>query len=169
MISPRQRIEDRGLFRKKYTLSGPVISPLQSEDLDHVLDIEKLSFKNPWTKNLFERELSNPVSYAFVLKGADPGEDAAVSGYVIFWIIETEAHILNITVHPACRKKGFGRMLLKYALDTMERKGVFDVYLEVRTTNEPAIALYKSHGFEIVGIRRRYYGDEDAIVMRLCR
>ncbi len=135
-------------------------------DLGGVLEIERLSFPEPWSRAQFERELSNPVSCQFVAS-VDAESGGIVAGYIIFWIVYGEAHILNIAVHPAFRRRGIAKELLSHSLDHMRFVGVSEVYLEVRRSNEAALSLYRGFGFEKVFVRRNYYGDEDAVVMRL--
>ncbi len=142
------------------------ILPMSEEDIDEVIRIERLSFPNPWTRGFFERELRNPISYAFVEKIEEKGR-LRLAGYIVFWIVTDEAHILNIAVDPELRRQGLAKRLLCVALSFMEDRGVDVVHLEVRRSNTPAINLYRRFGFEEVYIRENYYGNEDAIVMRL--
>ncbi len=142
------------------------ILPMSEEDMDEVMRIERLSFPNPWRREFFERELKNPVSYAFVEKIEERGRPRLVA-YMVFWIVTEEAHILNIAVDPELRRQGLARRLLATALAFMEERGVEVVHLEVRRSNRAAISLYRKFGFEEVYIRENYYGNEDAIVMRL--
>lgn len=139
---------------------------MAAEDIDAVLDIERASFTNPWKRSMFESELRNPVSSAYTLK-RDFGDDETVAAYIIFWVVQGEAHILDLAVHPDCRRRGLGEALLVAALDMMRTRLVFEVFLEVRKSNAPAIALYRKLGFKESFIRRNYYGDEDALVMTL--
>ncbi len=135
-------------------------------DLKDVLEIERLSFPEPWSRAQFEREFLNPVSCQFAACLSSEGKEK-VAGYIIFWIVYGEAHILNIAVHPDFRRRGIAKGLLNYSLDLMRERGVCEVYLEVRRSNAAALNLYRSAGFEKIYIRRNYYGDEDAVVMRL--
>lgn len=135
------------------------------EDLDEVLKIEAASFPKPWTRNQFESELRNPISSAFILR-LDK-ESRALVGYTVFWVVHGEAHILNIAIHPEYRGRGLAKCLLRAVLDVMKRRMVYEVFLEVRVSNKTAISLYKRFGFREAFIRKKYYGDEDAIVMTL--
>ncbi len=89
------------------------IEKMREEDIDKVLIIERLSFSNPWTKSIFLDELRNPYSHAYLLRT----HDGEVIGYIIFWVIMDEGHILSIAVHPEYRNRGFGSLLLKFSLD----------------------------------------------------
>lgn len=135
-------------------------------DLDEVLEIEGLSFPTPWSRGLFERELSTPFARSFI---AQEAAKKKVQGYLCFWLVDREAHILNLAVHPQHRNKGIGSLLLGYGVDYCRKKGVEVVTLEVRRSNYKAISLYRNFHFQAQGIRRRYYTDsgEDAVVMGL--
>ncbi|MBI5599744.1 MAG: ribosomal protein S18-alanine N-acetyltransferase [Deltaproteobacteria bacterium] len=146
--------------------SGHRILPMSFDDLEDVLRIENLSFPQPWTRGLFEQEMCNPISYALVEKADFEGRQR-LGAYTVFWIVAGEGHILNIAVDPELRGMGLARRLLAFILDFMSEKGVSEVYLEVRRSNEAARGLYHSSGFEEAFVREGYYGDEDAIVMRL--
>jgi ribosomal-protein-alanine N-acetyltransferase len=137
---------------------------MKEADLDEVMGIEKLSFPNPWTRGMFENELENPASFAFVVRGL---ERAGVAAYIVFWVVEGEAHILNLAVNPECRQKGIAAKLLQAVLRRMEDNMVYAVFLEVRRSNKLAIRLYRNFGFKEIYDRKNYYGDEDAIVMTL--
>jgi len=155
------------------------------DDLEGVLEIERVSFPSPWPRSQFERELKNPLSYAFTAKVASPspislspegreegegeGEGLRIIGYVIFWLVGDEAHILNIAVHPGFRRRGIAKALLSFTLELLLKKGGKGVFLEVRRSNLAARRLYKGFGFKEIGVRKGYYTDnqEDAIVMGL--
>ncbi len=139
---------------------------MTAEDLDEILKIEGVSFPKPWTRDHFEVELKNPISYAYTLKIENEGNET-IGAYIIFWVVHGEAHILNIAVHPALRGRGFAAGLLKTALEQMRRNMVCEVFLEVRMSNMAAINLYRKFGFKEGFIRKNYYEDEDAIVMTL--
>ncbi len=152
---------------------------MTEEDLDGVVEIENISFTRPWSEEMFLGELANPVSNLFVAKAPDkigktgkPGKDGrggqdVVAGYAVFWVVVGEGHIMNISVAPEFRRQGIGRRLLRFTIEFMEQACVSVIFLEVRRTNHAAIKLYKDYGFEEAYVRKNYYGDEDALVMRL--
>jgi len=149
---------------------------MTEDDLDMVVNIENISFTRPWSKDMFLGELSNPVSNLFVAKlqgktdkSGKGGEERQeiVIGYAVFWVVVGEGHIMNISVAPEFRRQGVGRRLLRFTIEFMEQACVTVIFLEVRRTNHAAIKLYKDYGFEDVYVRKNYYGDEDALVMRL--
>jgi ribosomal-protein-alanine N-acetyltransferase len=137
-------------------------------DIKAVWAIEKLSFPTPWTRWSFLSELGNPVSH-FLVAGPAPPEPWELWGYLIFWLVYDELHILNLAVHPRHRRKGVGRRLLKEVLTRGRDLGAHTTWLEVRPSNHPARALYESFGFAEVGTRPRYYHDtqEDALILAL--
>jgi ribosomal-protein-alanine N-acetyltransferase len=95
--------------------------------------------------------------------------DGVVAGFLIGRSAADEFEILNMAVSGAHRRQGIGSKLLESALEVSRKAGTARVYLEVRASNEPAIALYKRHGFRECGRRIRYYRDpvEDAILLSL--
>jgi ribosomal-protein-alanine N-acetyltransferase len=132
-------------------------------DLDGVLEIEHLSFTNPWTREMYESELANSrVSRVYVLR-----EDDHVRGFCSLWLILDEIHINNLAIHPAARGRGLGTRLLGRVLEEGAREGARRATLEVRRSNEAARRLYRRMGFELVGTRRNYYSSpvEDALIL----
>jgi len=140
------------------------IQEMSFDDLDEVMEIEKLSFVSPWTKRFFEETLLSPISVNLVMKN-----DTETIGYMILYTVADEAHILNIAIHPRYRRQGFASRLIQYVLNHFEQKGVHDFFLEVREGNLSAINLYRRFGFEKIGRRKKYYTEtnEDALVMCL--
>ena len=136
------------------------------EDLDPVVEIENVSYVRPWSRKTFVSELNNPISHAFTGKFNIDGKDV-LAAYSVSWIVEDEAHLLNLTVHPDFRRMGVARKLLAFNLRFMGEGAVETVFLEVRRSNEAAIILYEEYGFKEFYVRSMYYGDEDALVMGL--
>jgi [ribosomal protein S18]-alanine N-acetyltransferase len=143
---------------------GWTVVTLQESDLDDVLAIEGACFSNPWTRDMFLRELANAgVSYGYVLRGLD-GRAAA---FCTIWVIADEVHINNLAVDPAWRGRGLGQALLEFILRLWSGLGAERATLEVRRSNETAINLYAKLGFTVAGIRREYYTEpvEDALIL----
>jgi ribosomal-protein-alanine N-acetyltransferase len=140
------------------------IREMWREDLERVLIVERASFAMPWTRAFFEDALGSPISGAFVLES-----EGRIAAYIVLYSVEDEAHILNIAVDPALRRRGCGRAMLSFVVGRYGVLGVKDYYLEVRESNEAAIGLYRSLGFRLIGRRKRYYSEsnEDALVMQL--
>ncbi len=140
------------------------IEPLSYAHLPSVMKIERESYTMPWSEASFKSELCNPYGLSFAAL-----MDGAVVGYVCASWQMDEGHILNLTVHPAHRRSGTGRSLLKHVLQKMKENGCLYVYLEVRDSNIAARKLYESAGFREVGRRKLYYIQpfEDAVLMAL--
>ncbi|WP_256685163.1 ribosomal protein S18-alanine N-acetyltransferase [Halococcus qingdaonensis] len=137
-------------------------------DLLAVFRIEKASFAQPWPYRAFERFLGIPGF--LVVDVDDGGETGAIAGYVV---ADSErqrgrpvGHLKDIAVDPSYRGRGIGATLLERALDAMYRQQVGRVKLEVRESNEPALALYRQYGFVHRSTATGYYADgEDALVL----
>ena len=130
-------------------------------DLDAILTIEHECYPYPWSLPQFRQELANPVASILV------GEiDAQVVGYICYWLIAGEMQILNLATAPRLRRHGIGAQLLEQAFSRCEGSELSSSWLEVRSGNRAAIALYQRYGFTLSGTRRAYYRDgEDALVM----
>lgn len=132
-------------------------------DLDAIKEIEDESFINPFTKDDLLYEISqNPVSNFLVLE-----KDGLVVGFIDYWVTFDSATIDQIAVKKSERNQGFAKILLEQSINDLKELGeVSFLTLEVRTSNEPAINLYKSFDFQKVTIKEKYYDDgEDAIYM----
>jgi ribosomal-protein-alanine N-acetyltransferase len=144
------------------------IEPMRERDLIDVVDIEESSGLNRWGYDAYRRELfTNPNSIMIVARNLVMGP--AVIGFFAGWIIEDELHVNNVASHQDYRRIGIGRSLMEAAIDEARRRGVVQVILEVRASNEAAQLLYRRLGFGFVGRRRDYYRlpTEDALVMKL--
>ncbi|MDH3314241.1 MAG: ribosomal protein S18-alanine N-acetyltransferase [Gammaproteobacteria bacterium] len=143
--------------------SLPAFRPMHAQDLGDVLAIERAAYRFPWSEGIFRDCLR--VGYCcWVLE-----HEAAVAGYGIMQVAVGECHILNLCVHPAYHRQGFGRALLTRLLEIAREHHADTALLEVRPTNEAAVALYRRLGFHEVGVRRAYYpdhrGKEDALIL----
>ncbi len=148
-------------------------------DLPGIVEIERLSFDNPWSLDAFERELSLPFSRLIVATQASTknaaqaapqvaAEDASLIGFLCRWIVADECHILNVAVHPQMRQQGIGKRLMQHALAEARAKNAQIITLEVRRSNLAARSMYRKLEFQERRLRRNYYGQgEDAIVMEL--
>jgi len=140
---------------------------MRREDLPAVLDIERRSFAQPWSRAFFEKELATPFARLVVaVEEAVPRPQ--VIGYTCRWRVTDEVHLLNVAVHPERRGLGHGRALVAGVVGEAEAARARVVYLEVRAGNVIARRLYRQLGFKDLGVRRGYYGPgQDAIVMEL--
>ncbi|EHD23123.1 MULTISPECIES: ribosomal protein S18-alanine N-acetyltransferase [Brenneria] len=142
-----------------------VISPLTPADLAQAFQIEQASHAFPWTVKTFA---GNQGERYFNLKLSHNGQMAA---YAITQVVLDEATLFNLAVHPDHQRRGFGRQLLEHVINELEQRGIVTLWLEARASNQPALALYESLGFNEVSLRRDYYptaaGREDAVIMAL--
>jgi [ribosomal protein S18]-alanine N-acetyltransferase len=149
------------------------IEPATFGMLPDILSIEEASFTAPWTRKMFEVELThNPFSWSSVARmggSRDVEEVTPILGYVCFWVVFDELRMMNLAVATSARRQGIGRMLLMHALKMGQEKGARRALLEVRASNAPALALYEHAGFCRTGLRRQYYSrpEEDAVLMEM--
>ncbi len=140
------------------------LETMTAEDLEEIFAVESRSFEDPWPEEVFRAELRHCWSHCHVLRRTETSE---LLGYIVFWSVADEVHLLNVAVNPDERHHHYGRMLVDFMLGfAAENKARF-VTLEVRRSNVAAIALYESGGFRQVGVRPKYYSNngEDAILM----
>jgi len=147
---------------------GLIIRRAGLADVKAIWAIERQSFPAPWGRWSFVAELGQRASHTLVA-GPGPPEPFQVWGYIIFWVVAEEMHILNLAVHPRHRRLGIARRLLQEALNQARTLGAQVAWLEVRPSNIPARQLYESFGFKEAGTRPRYYQDtqEDALLLTL--
>ena len=121
---------------------------LSDRDLDEIVAIEQASFSNPWTREMYVRELQNPdVSFLYVLR--IPGE--GVVAFCSFWLVLDELHINNLAVRGDFRGRGVGTALLEHVIQAGASRGADRATLEVRRSNAPARRLYERLGFDSGG------------------
>jgi ribosomal-protein-alanine N-acetyltransferase len=143
----------------------PLIRRFGMEDIDRIFEIEQLAYPFPWSRGIFV----DCLGAGYACFGLQLGKNLA--GYTILSRVADEAHLLNLCIHPDWQNRGYGSLLLEYAIDYVSRSETRAMFLEVRISNPRAEKLYKNRGFRIVGRRASYYqsgeGREDAIVMSL--
>ena len=130
---------------------------------DQIVAIEEASNPSPWSHLAFEQEFARSVSTVVVALNDAP----TVVGFVVYWLVGDEAHILNIAVAPEARGQGVGGRMLDHALDETRAAGAGFLMLEVREANSRARSLYHRRGFREVSRRTGYYRDngETAVVL----
>ena len=142
------------------------IRRMDQADLEEVLYIEQQNYEFPWSAGVFDDCFRTMTYTCWVCVD----HNDTVIGYAIISAIVGEAHIMNISVSPAVQGRGVGRRLLNHLLD-YARPRAEKVFLEVRPSNPGALHLYRSCGFEEIGIRKGYdpakNGREDAIMLML--
>jgi len=138
---------------------------MREEDLEQVMAIENASYLTPWSRGAFVREIVENVTATYVVAI----QDEAIVAYAGMWTLLDEGHITNIAVHPDHRRRGLGLATLCELARRGQRQGASRLTLEVRPSNTGAQELYRRAGFEVRGLRRRYYSDtgEDAVIMWL--
>lgn len=141
------------------------LRPMQTDDLDAIMQIEPTIYSHPWTHGNFSDSLNSGYS-GWVLEC-----DGKMIGYALLMMIMDEAHLLNLSVTKQMQKQGLGRFLLEHMLTVAKNHQATNMFLEVRPSNVSAIALYEKLGFSEMAVRRGYYpsdnGREDAVLMGL--
>ena len=139
------------------------VEPMRLPDLPIVHDIERRSFTTPWPAHAYRTELeTNRLAHYRVVRA-----EGKVVAYAGIWLMVDEAHITTFAVDPAWRRRRIGETLLLAMVELAIERGAREATLEVRLSNLPARRLYEKYGFKPVGIRPRYYSDdnEDALIM----
>lgn len=137
------------------------IVPFTAQHVCAVAQIEQACFAEPWTEEGLREELDNACARFLVAEA----EDGTVAGYIGCHTVLDEGYIANVAVSLAYRRRGIGRQLVQALLEQSEDLAF--VTLEVRVSNQAAIALYTDCGFQSVGVRKRFYSHptEDALLM----
>lgn len=140
--------------------------PLEAARLEQLLQIEQRAYPHPWTRGNFMDALRTGYHARVLLAGDE------LLGYYVAMQGVDEVHLLNITVAPEYQRQGWGRVMLDAMALWARGLGAQWLWLEVRVGNTRAIAIYESHGYRRVGLRKNYYPAghgqrEDAVVMSL--
>ena len=163
---------------------------MSADDIPQVVEIERESFPTMWPQTAYRRELQNKLARYLVITepvAEEPAEQSAAGvwstlrrrlagahpaaehllGFIGVWMMAGEAHIVTVAVREQYRRMGIGERLLIACVDMSLDTGQEVVTLEVRKSNEVARQLYEKYGFQRVGVRVRYYTDnnEDAVLM----
>ena len=141
------------------------LRPMRESDVDDVMEVETSAYSHPWTAGIFHDCLRvGYCCWVCIL-------DANIIGHGVMSIAAGECHILNICLHPDWQHRGLGRKLVAKLLDIARQRQADTAFLEVRQSNRVALALYRSMGFNEIGIRRGYYptdnGRENARILAL--
>ncbi|MGH8283730.1 MAG: ribosomal protein S18-alanine N-acetyltransferase [Gammaproteobacteria bacterium] len=144
---------------------SPLYRPMREEDVRAVMVIEKHAYQFHWNEGIFRDCLR--VGYGCWIMELGGG----IGGYGILSLVVGEAHLLNVCVAPEWQHQGYGRLLLEHFIELARERGAYQMLLEVRPSNQPALRLYHARGFEESGLRRNYYpgahGREDALILSL--
>ncbi|MBP9216539.1 MAG: ribosomal protein S18-alanine N-acetyltransferase [Agitococcus sp.] len=141
-----------------------VLRLMTTADISAVCAIEQQVQYAPWTPKLFSDSLERHLCWV-------AQKNQQVVGFFVVQFIVDEAHLLNIAVDPTQQKQGIGRVLLDNVQQQAIAKKANTIFLELRATNQRALALYQMAGFNEIGLRKNYYpaaqGKEDAVIMAL--
>ena len=143
--------------------AAPRFARLGPESVDALLAIEQASFPHPWSRDAYQRELAgNRLAHYY---GCYLGD--TLVAFAGFWLVLDEAHITNVAVAPAFRRRYLGEWLLRRLFVEAQAQGARRLTLEVRAKNIPAIRLYEKLGFRSAGLRKAYYDapPDDAVIM----
>ena len=155
----------------------PIIKPisisfnrLSRDDIDSIVLIEQQNSHNPWSKNQLIESILNPANLCYSISIKNQ-----IIGFLMAMPALDTADILNISINKACQGKGYGNKLLNYLIKELKDRMISQIMLEVRASNQAAIAFYLKHGFEVISLRKNYYMNnskhpnqkEDGIMMRL--
>lgn len=163
MISSSESTSQPGQI--KLQAANLEIRRLRPQDVPEVMEIESVSFgRHHWSEESFYNEMNNQVGRYYALIHTDLNK---LIGYLGFWLIADESHVTTVAVKPEYRGNALGELLLTQCLERCAQQSIHWVTLEVRVTNYNAQNLYYKYGFASVGIRPKYYQDnqEDALIM----
>ena len=131
--------------------------------VSQVAELEKICFSDPWSEKSVASELNNKLALWLVAV-----DGKRVAGYVGSQTVIDETDMMNVAVHPEYRRQGIAQQLVAELVEQLRSVGSHALTLEVRASNDPAIALYKKLGFLQAGLRKNYYRNpkEDALILR---
>ncbi len=135
---------------------------LTDEQISQLNEVEQECFHGSWTKEMLTEELTNPLS---VLVTRERG--GSIVGFALGRVVADEGELYQIAVLPEFRREHLGRDMLEELHELMRGKGAVSCFLEVRSRNVPARALYESIGYEMISVRRNYYSDDDAAIYKI--
>ena len=138
------------------------IDKMSLEDLISIKDILTTEFDDFWNYEILKSELESNNSYFFVAKNIS-GE---IVGFAGIKVILDEADIMNIVIKKTYRNQGIGTLLLENLILLAKDLNISTLFLEVNEQNKPAIHLYEKLGFEKLGVRKKYYNNNNGIIMK---
>jgi [ribosomal protein S18]-alanine N-acetyltransferase len=145
---------------------GVLLRRAHAADVPALAALEASCFTHPWTEAQVAEEIDAAWPGGVFVLESRPG---GICAYCAFRVVLDEMHVMNVAVHPASRRQGLARRLLRFALRRAARGGARGAFLELRAGNREALGLYESLGFRPVSRRRAYYRQplEDALVLVL--
>ena len=137
------------------------------EDAKEIFAIEMECFSVPWSLDSIETELLNEDKNLYYVIEDTNG----VVGYAGAWLVYDEGQITNIATRPSASRQGFGAKLTSALIEECFKRGMHEIFLEVRISNLSALSLYRQLGFTVKGMRKNYYSEpkEDAYIMSLIK
>lgn len=135
------------------------ITQLSTENLVEITELENLCFSDPWSEEMFQNIFMNENFFVYACK-----QNTLLISYIFYSYCFGEMEVINIATHPEYRRKGFAELLLRSIFEKLNPQD--EIFLEVRSKNQPAMSLYTKLGFEQVGLRKKYYDDDDALVLK---
>lgn len=138
------------------------IAKMTLEDLNNIKDNLISDFDDFWNYSVFKSELESDSSHYLVVK-----DNSKIIGFAGIKVTVPDCDIMNIVVKKDFRNQGIGSLLLKELINLSKSLNVKNLFLEVNERNTPAISLYNKFGFKKISIRKNYYKDNNAIVMKL--
>ncbi|WP_414396614.1 ribosomal protein S18-alanine N-acetyltransferase [Synechococcus sp. O70.2] len=157
--------------RARLSSMGYRLQVLDIAALPQLLELDRRCYGGHWGEQGYRAELERPTSLVIGAVAEPAGacgsllsSPGTLVGFGILWRIEEEAHIISLAVDPAHRRRGLGRRILEELLSQARAAGCRWATLEVRASNQAAIRLYESAGFQLLGRRKGYYNGEDGLV-----
>ncbi|MEO0946969.1 MAG: ribosomal protein S18-alanine N-acetyltransferase [Cyanobacteria bacterium J06641_5] len=147
-------------------IPGWTLRELESADIPAILALDRACFGGIWSESGYQREIDSPNSTLVVLETAAQADPVGVA---CAWAILDEAHITLLGVRPNWRQRGLGQLLLATLLQDAQQRGLARATLEVRASNQSAIALYEKFGFRVAGDRPNYYQNPPEAALILWR
>jgi [ribosomal protein S18]-alanine N-acetyltransferase len=149
-----------------------ILDEVRPADADDLVAIHADAFSRSWSADDFAALIADHTVFALALRRQSWLRRRRMIGFALLRAVAGEAEILTVAVAPAVRGRGLGRLLVEEALRRLYREGIAACFLEVDQANEPAMRLYRSLGFEVIGERKGYYqasgpGGGTALVMRV--
>ena len=152
---------------KAVTLLELKLKALKAEQLQQVVELDRICLGGLWTLEGYQRELHSPNSTLLALSLSKAKESNYIVGIGCFWAILEEAHVTILAVHPDYQGQGMGQLLLYALLSDAVKRNLERATLEVRESNKSALFLYHKFGFQTAGKRKGYYQQtgEDALIL----
>jgi ribosomal-protein-alanine N-acetyltransferase len=141
------------------SVTAVTIRVFDASDVDAAVELEAMDRPQPWSAQVFRDELAAD-NRAYLV-----AEDEVLVGFGGVMIVGDEAHVTNLLVAPESRRQRVGSRLMKALIDVAIERGARHLTLEVRSRNHPARSLYAHFGLAPVGLRKGYYGDDDALIL----